>query len=74
MHCKLNLFSQTDIIFLLSDLREAFNIFDNAGEGFITPRKLGDVMKALGWNPTEAEVQDLIAAVDKDGKKLSTFK
>lgn len=43
-------------------------IFDREGEGHINPQKLGKVMKKLGRNPTEAEVQDLISAVDDDGK------
>ena len=53
---------------LFSDLREAFNVFDKDKDGYINPRKLGQVMKSLGWNPTEAEVQDLIVAVDEDGE------
>jgi len=38
---------------------------DNAG--CIDARKLFNVIRLLGYNPTEAEVQDLIAAGDKDG-------
>lgn len=45
----------------------AFAVLDKDHSGHIDPRKLRSVMKALGLNPTEAEVQDLIASVDEDG-------
>jgi calmodulin len=37
------------------------------GDGAITPKDLGDVMRSLGRNPTEAELQDMINDVDVDG-------
>ena len=49
------------------DLKEAFEIVDLENEGKITTKKLFRVMRTLGQNPTEAEVQDLINAVDDDG-------
>jgi len=51
----------------MSELEEAFAVFDTDGAGVINTRKLFRVMRALGQNPTEAEVQDLIDAVDDDG-------
>jgi len=42
-------------------------LFDVDNAGFIDARKLFNVIRLLGYNPTEAEVQDLIAAGDKDG-------
>ena len=41
---------------------------DLENEDKITTKKLFRVMRTLGQNPTEAEVQDLINAVDDDGK------
>jgi len=54
----------------ISDWGEAFRLFDVDDAGFIDARKLFNVIRLLGYNPTEAEVQDLIAAGDKDGVSL----
>lgn len=43
--------------------KEAFTIFDKDGDGVITSKELGTVMRALGQNPTEAELQDMINEV-----------
>jgi hypothetical protein len=48
-------------------IKEAFTLFDKNGDGHITTNELGDVMRKLGLNPTENEVQDIINDVDVDG-------
>lgn len=53
--------------FLISEFKEAFSLFDKDGDGTITTSELGTVMRSLGQNPTEAEVQDMINEVDADG-------
>ena len=54
----------------LSEFKEAFSLFDKDGDGCITTKELGVVMRSLGQNPTEAELQDMINEVDADGKMV----
>ena len=53
---------------LFPEFKEAFSLFDKDGDGTITTKELGTVMRSLGQNPTEAELQDMINEVDADGE------
>ena len=53
----------------LLDFKEAFSLFDKDGTGYITTKELGNLMRTLGQNPTEEELQDIINDVDFDGKQ-----
>ena len=55
-------------IFCLSEVKEAFSLFDKNGTGRIPTREVGTVIRSLGQNPTEQELQDIIIEVDADGK------
>uniref|UniRef100_A0A670JRF1 Calglandulin n=1 Tax=Podarcis muralis TaxID=64176 RepID=A0A670JRF1_PODMU len=57
----------------LSEFKEAFSLFDKDGDGTITTKELGTVMRSLGQNPTEAELQDMINEVDADGNGTIDF-
>jgi fructose/tagatose bisphosphate aldolase len=51
----------------IAEYKEAFSLFDKSGDGTITTKDLGTVIRALGKNPTEAELQDII---NKYGGKM----
>lgn len=74
---KLRFFFAEILIYLVSKLfsefKEAFSLFDKDGDGTITTKELGTVMRSLGQNPTEAELQDMINEVDADGNGTIDF-
>ncbi|XP_045186911.1 calmodulin-A-like isoform X2 [Mercenaria mercenaria] len=57
----------------IAEFMEAFSLFDKDGDGLITTKELGTVMRSLGQNPTEAELQDMINEVDADGNASVDF-
>ena len=57
----------------IAEFKEAFALFDKDGDGTITTKELGTVMRSLGQNPTEAELQDMINEVDADGNGTIDF-
>lgn len=68
----INISKLKGFIFLFcTEFKEAFSLFDKDGDGTITTKELGTVMRSLGQNPTEAELQDMINEVDADGKSFT---
>merc|ERR1712226_833182 len=57
----------------IAEFEEHFSIFDKDGSGTITIEELGTVMRSLGQNPTEKELQDMINEVDGDGNGIVNF-
>jgi len=53
--------------------RAAFDMFDKDGDGAISCRELGIVMRSLGINPNEVELQDMIQEHDTDGSGQIEF-
>ena len=45
-----------------SEIKEAFSLFDKKGSGTILSENLGDLLRALGQNPTQAEVASLASS------------
>jgi calmodulin len=48
-------------------------LFDKDGDGQITTKELGTVMRSLHQNPTEAELREMISEVDKEGSNAIDF-
>ena len=57
----------------LTDLLLAVLLTASSLAGTITTKELGTVMRSLGQNPTEAELQDMINEVDADGNGTIDF-
>lgn len=52
----------------LAEFRAAFDIFvQDAEDGCISTKELGKVMRMLGQNPTQEELQEMVDEVDEDG-------
>lgn len=52
----------------LAEVQETFNLFDQRGDGKIAAAQLGDVLRALGQNPTEIEVKKCGYANNPDAR------
>ena len=57
----------------ISFFKEAFNLFDKDGNGFINTNELDSVLRSLGQNPTEVELQEMISEIDSDGNGSVDF-
>ncbi|GMG40346.1 unnamed protein product [Ambrosiozyma monospora] len=51
----------------------AGRIFDKDGDGRISAAELGTVMRALGQNPTQQELNDLVNEIDTNGNSAIEF-
>jgi calmodulin len=49
------------------ECKEVFQLFDEDQDGAITTKELGYVLRALGLNPTQSELQEMVNEVDQDG-------
>mmetsp|Transcript_47156 Transcript_47156/g.52542 ORF Transcript_47156/g.52542 Transcript_47156/m.52542 type:complete len:150 (-) Transcript_47156:1616-2065(-) len=57
----------------IAEFKEAFSIFDRDGDGTIDNDELGTVMRSLGNQPTEEEVENMIREADTDGNGTIDF-
>jgi calmodulin len=56
----------------IAEIKEVFTLFDKNGDDTIVASELGTVMRSLGKNPTEAELQEMIKEAD-NGKGFISF-
>lgn len=57
----------------IAEFKEAFSLFDKDGKGEISEKELITVLRALGNNPTEDELESMIREVDEDGSGTIDF-
>lgn len=56
------------------ELRNAFNVFDTDGNGYITRDELGSVMGNLGEKLTSDELKEMMREADTDGDGKIDYK
>ena len=56
----------------IAQFQDAFRQFSNA-DGSCTSAQVGPIMRTFGQNPSEAAIQDMVNAVDKDGSGMIDF-
>lgn len=57
----------------VAEFKEAFSLFDRDNDGRIQVGELGTLMRALGRNPTEAEVREHIKSLDPHSSGFINF-
>jgi len=57
----------------IEEYKDAFYLFDRDNNGYITTKELGSVMRTLGFNPNEENLQQMIFTVDYDGDGMLNF-
>lgn len=50
----------------IQELQETFNIFDSKGDGMIAVKQVGDVLRAMGQNPTEADIAKCLSGTAQE--------
>jgi calmodulin len=48
----------------VSQYKDVFSLFDKDSDGTVPSKELGTIMRSLGSNPTQSELQDLIRELD----------
>ena len=52
---------------IFQEMKDAFDLFDQNGDKQISIAELGMVLRALGQNPTDKEIEEVMKKADKDG-------
>jgi Ca2+-binding EF-hand superfamily protein len=53
------------IIFRFEDFRYCFQMFDKNDFGYISSKDLGQLLRAVGQNPTLEEISEVISATEQ---------
>ena len=57
----------------IDEFKDGFSLFDKDNDGSITAKELGMVMRSVGENPTDEELQEMINEVDANGNGTIEF-
>ncbi|XP_071161033.1 calmodulin-alpha-like [Mytilus edulis] len=57
----------------IKEFQKTYSMFDYDENGTISTNQLGTVMRALGLNPSDGEVQDIINEIDAEGNGVIEF-
>mmetsp|Transcript_14090 Transcript_14090/g.23307 ORF Transcript_14090/g.23307 Transcript_14090/m.23307 type:complete len:152 (-) Transcript_14090:485-940(-) len=57
----------------IAEMKEAFSLFDRDGDGAITLKELGTVMRSLGQTPTERDLKEMCDELQADGHTVIDF-
>jgi Ca2+-binding EF-hand superfamily protein len=57
----------------LSDIKEAFSLFDRSGQGIVEPNSIGDLLRAIGYNPTQAQAKEMVTKLNNQGLNFDAF-
>jgi Ca2+-binding EF-hand superfamily protein len=50
-------------------MRDVFDTYDTKNEGFIKTSLLGNILRTIGFNPLESDIQRAMREVDPQSKK-----
>jgi len=54
-------------------IKETFDLFDRDGDGKISTKEVGTVLRALGLTPTEGEVANIIKDISEEAINFDFF-
>ena len=55
-------------LYITLEYKDAFQVFDKDANGYITTKEVKSLLRSLGCNPTDSELQQIVNEVDADGK------
>ena len=62
-----------EFLFLISEIKELFRIFDTNNDRSISLHELGKAMRYLGMSPTQQQISEAMRTLDKNGNILYIY-
>lgn len=72
-HLSVTLISHNAPFPFPTDYKEAFGLFDRVGDSKVAYEQVADIMRALGQNPTNKDVQKILGSPSADGEWHASF-